>query len=489
MASRYCSRQDRKRSRRRSVKAPDAPRPGRDDGLAPHAGVSVDLLGGRILELRPSDSPVPFSPSTKPMTAPRIVMPRSLALLLFVVMTHDAAAQLSSEASDSHTHVSIEPGTSLTLHEVVLHTAAREPGTGVVTARRNEADALLENAGRLLPGAPSIAVDHVTDRIWTNDGYRQWGTGVELPLWWPGQRSGRRDRAQAAGAAADHSERAHLLEVAGWVRQAVAELALAQVRLELAEAEWRAEDALADQIERAVAMQEFAERDLLLARSSSLNLRFGYLEALEEFRHAEGNYSLLAGLTEWPADWAEAQSEHSALRDHPLLLLADEETARAEAEVRRLIGDQWGHPVLTLGTQHERDIRGDDYSNRVVTGLRIPLGRRRDAGAEIAAAQRVLAETRRDAHRLERELRGTLAEAEHRLALADKRVATATEQTRMAAEYRRLSERGFGLGETDLGALIRARARAASAEQTLREAVILRLFSTAQLNQATGVIP
>jgi hypothetical protein len=59
----------------------------------------------------------------------------------------------------------------------------------------------------------------------------------------------------------------------------------------------------------------------------------------------------------------------------------------------------------------------------------------------------------------------------------------------MAAEYRRLSERGFGLGETDLGALIRARARAASAEQTLREAVILRLFSTAQLNQATGVIP
>jgi outer membrane protein TolC len=329
----------------------------------------------------------------------------------------------------------------------------------------------------------------VTDAIWTDDGYRQWETGLELPLWWPGQRKGRRDLARAARAASSHSERAHLLEVAGWVRQAVAELALAHVRLELTENEWRAEEALGDQIERAVGLQELAERDLLLARSSSLDRQLRYLEALEESQHAEGDYAILTGLSTWPADWAESPSELSTLREHPMLLLAEEETARAESEVRRLSRDQWGHPVLALGTQHERDGSGEDYDNRVIAGLRIPLGRRGDARADIAAAQRTLAETRRDARRLERQLRGALIQAEHRLALADDRVTTATEQAGMAAEYRRLSERGFALGETDLGTLLRARARAISAEQTLREAMILRQFGAAQFNQALGVVP
>jgi hypothetical protein len=280
-----------------------------------------------------------------------------------------------------------------------------------------------------------------------------------------------------------------LLEVAGWVRQSVAELSLTRVRLELTEAEWRAEDDLALRIERAVALEELAARDLLLARSSSLDRRLLYLEALEESRHSEGTYFLLTGLSSWPDDWSELPADRISFENHPLLLLAVEEVARAQAELDRLTADQWGNPIVALGTQHERETSRDNFDDRIVAAVSIPLGRRGDAQAEVAAARRRLSEVRRDHGRLQRELRGRLTEAEHRFSLSGERISAAAEQAEMAAEYLRLTERGFGLGESDLINLLRARSRAVAAEQTHREALILYQSSAAEINQALGVVP
>ena len=392
-------------------------------------------------------------------------------------------------ADDDHGHVALEADPELTLHEVILHTVEIEPGRLVVAARRAEAAALERNARSLLSGAPTISANHGTDGLWSGDGYRQWDVGLKFPLWWPGQRKGRRQTARAAAAAANHAQRAHALEVAGWVRQSIAELAVTQVRLELTEAEWRAEAELARQIERAVALEELAHRELLLARSASLDRRLLYLEALEEARHAEGTYFLLTGLDRWPTAWSETAPDLDALDDHPMLLLAAEEIARAQGELDRVAADQWGRPVLALGSEHERDDGNSNFGDRIVAGLSIPLGRRRDARAEVAGARRVLAQKRRDQKRLERKLQGRLAEAEHRFALSKERVATAAEQAEMAAEYLRLTDLGFGLGESDLSELLRARSRATAAEQTHREALILRQSSAGEMNQALGVVP
>ena len=103
--------------------------------------------------------------------------------------------------------------------------------------------------------------------------------------------------------------------------------------------------------------------------------------------------------------------------------------------------------------------------------------------------RRQVSEARRDSYRLERDLRSRLAMAQHGHELADARVATATEQASIAAETLRLSELGFSLGEIDLQTLLRARARARAAEQSRREALLLRQASAAQLNQALGVLP
>lgn len=422
-----------------------------------------------------------------PMRKATIIL--SLAATLAAYAARGESTPLSISAPGGHDHPALTIDPSLTIAEVVRRTADHEPGAGVVAAMQAEATALRRNASRLLAGAPALAANHVNDRLWSDDGYRQWDAGLELPLWWPGQRRGRREIARAADGAASHAKQVHLLEVSGWVRQAVAELALSRVRLELAEVEWHAKEALAAQVERAVELRELAERDLLLARSTSLEQRFSYLEALEELRHSEGNYSLLTGLSTWPADWSETAADRSAFPDHPQLLMHVAEAERATGEVRRLSGDQWGNPVFLIGTQHERDAGGVDFNDRIVAGVRIPLGRRGDAQADIAAARRALAEAHRDVKRLERNLLGRIAQTEHRLALGDERVTTAEERATIAREYLRLTERGFWLGETDLATLLRARASSIAAEQTYREALILRQFAAAELNQALGVVP
>jgi outer membrane protein TolC len=418
---------------------------------------------------------------------------RGAASMLLLVCLAAPAAVAGPEPpvveTDGHDHPELAVDPALTLAETVRLAADREPGVRVVGARAEEAEALRGDAGRWLADAPAIVVGHVTDAVGRDAGYRQWDAVLELPLWWPGQRGPRREKALAADAAAEGADLAHRLEVAGRVRASLASLSLARNRLELARAELEAEEALSDRVARAVELGELAERDLLLARSASLERRTLYLEALEEHRHAEADYFLLTGLRHRPAEWGETLASDAGLPDHPALRLARDDVAIAQAEVERLEGSRWGSPVLAIGSQHERDIGSTDYSNRLAAGLRIPLGRRDQTVSGVAQARRALAEARRDAERLEIELRGRLLRAEHGLALVDERLATAVRQSRMAGDYLRLTERGFALGEIDLATLIRARAWASGAERTLREAEILQRFRIAEYNQALGVVP
>ena len=124
-----------------------------------------------------------------------------------------------------------------------------------------------------------------------------------------------------------------------------------------------------------------------------------------------------------------------------------------------------------------------------MAGLRIPLGRQSAADSGSAAARLALAVMRRDAERLQIEIRGRVLKAEHRLELAIQLVPTARERAEMSDDYLRLTERGFSLGEVDLDTLVRARARSRSAALALREAEILFHFHSAEYNQALGVVP
>ena len=205
-------------------------------------------------------------------------------------------------------HPVLNADPTLSLATTIQIAATREPGNQIAEARGVEASALEARARRWLAAPPSIAAAYVTGAVGRNRGYQQWDAVLELPLWWPGQRSPSGDRARAARAVSEQSGAVHVLEISGRVRSALAGLALALNRLDLARSELAAEEELVKRVARAVELQELAERELLLARSSSLERRASYLAALEESRHAEADYALLTGLDRWPSRWIEEPS-------------------------------------------------------------------------------------------------------------------------------------------------------------------------------------
>jgi len=390
----------------------------------------------------------------------------------------------------THPHeAALRANPALSLAELVRATARLDPGRFEVEGRSQEASLLDRAARRWLSGPLAIRGSYLNDEVWSSEGYRQWDVMLELPVWWPGQRGPRRDLARAADSARAASQTVQLLESARRVRDAVATLALVRNQLELTRSEWAAESALAERVHRAVELGEVSERERLLAESETLGRKLEYLAALEEARHAEESYRILTGREDWPADWQEEPAPPIELAAHPLVELARAETSTAEARLRSLERAQWGSPSLELGHQSERERSGVAFNDRIVAGVRIPIGKGGTAELEEAAARRALSVARRDAARLDRVLRESRVRAEHQLELAHQRVLTSAEQAAIARRHLDLTERGFTLGEVDLATLLRARLRWTAAERMRGEAEILQQRQIAEWNQALGVIP
>jgi outer membrane protein TolC len=426
-----------------------------------------------------------------------LLVARAMLVLAWLVLTGLGPAgpvqgQTLSEAPPQEVHpheplLRADPG--LTLADLVRETAARAPGQFDVEGRSQAASLLDRASRRWLSDQPVVSGDYLTDSGLSGEGYRQWDAMLELPVWWPGQRAPRRDLARASHSAVTASSTVQLLESAGRVRSALATLALTRNQLELAQAEWQAESELADRVRRAAELGEVSQREQLLAESETLARELEYLAAVEEARHAEESYRILTGRDQWPAEWGEEPAPATDVEQHPLVELARAEIASAEADLRRLERAGWGSPTIQIGRQSEREERGVAFNDRFVAGIQIPIGRGGRAELDQAAARRVLSAARRDAARLDRDLREYRARVEHQLELAHQRVATSAEQAAIAQRHLELTERGHALGEVDLATLLRARARRIGAERARREAEIRRLFQIAEWNQALGVIP
>jgi len=431
----------------------------------------------------------PLLPHTQP-ARPSAVLALCAVVLTISLTSARADDSAETHSTDKHHHPALQVDAELSLAALLAHTAAHEGGAPVVAALRREAEHLQNAALLPFPDRPAFVAGYTADGFGSSDdGYRSARAGIELPLWWPFQRQGRRALANAAAATADGANAAHLLEVAAWLRAGLAELALADAHLELAQRAAESRQALVTKIERAVALEELAERELLLARNAALEARFAVLEALEEHKHAEDSYVLLTGIDRRPAHWHETAAARERFDAHPVLLQARAQAARTRADIDRIERERWGHPVLSVGSEHERDQREPNFNDRFAVGVRIPLGSSADAGSQLAAAQRQASETDRDLARLERDLRQQLAESEHRYSLSRERTKITSEQYDLTREHLRLTQRAFDLGEIDLETLLRAGARALAAERNHREAEIGHQANIAQRNQALGVLP
>lgn len=391
-------------------------------------------------------------------------------------------------AAENDIHVS--SSSQVTLHDTVQQAVERYPRTRLLGARSAQVDALRRQTESAVAGAPALLLRHQTDRIGSSDGLREWEGGIQLPLWLPGQRQARRAFTERAGEGLSSFESALRLEVAGQVRERLWDVVLMENETLVTEGQWRAAQALEEDVRKRVTAGELAKVDLLLAQDETLRRQALYLRARTELKHTLHRYDVLTGSEMLPVARNETLSNRDSIGDdHPLLADSRARVAQALAETELVRQERRANPQISLSTRQEQSTRRSDANDSVGISLTLPLLSTAHAGPRMAAASVALAEAQSARDALRRELELALDESEHSVQLARQQHELAIGQNRLAQENMRLMKKAFALGEIDLVDLMRVQTLSFTAEYNEQQLGLQLQRAIARYNQAAGEIP
>ncbi|MDT8407544.1 MAG: TolC family protein [Methylococcales bacterium] len=380
----------------------------------------------------------------------------------------------------------ITPVPGLTLAQVLDQALARYPDRHRLAGLATEISALKERGASWLAGPVTFGVslqEAFRGELFVSD------ADFTVPLWRLGQRGAEQAVAESAGAALALQQQALKLEIAGYLRTAVWQLALANVRHQQAVNAWQSARQLAEQVRLRVAAGDLPQADLLLAQTEVLAKRSKVTQAEAEIMHARKFYQILTEDTKIPTDYAETQALAKPLQEHPLLGLISAQVQRQRAELAAIEAAQSGQPELRVGINSERgDIRSNETES-IKVGISIPFGGGALRAPQIAAQNLAVQKSLTERDQLYRKLRIALHEAEHALEVDRAELTTANEMRDLAQQHERLSDIGFKAGEIDLSTLLKSRRMADQARLNAEQHELFQLRDTAFYNQAAGELP
>jgi cobalt-zinc-cadmium efflux system outer membrane protein len=380
------------------------------------------------------------------------------------------------------------PAMAQTLRDAVEGAWRLNPEIRSLDAKRTQATAQRGAGEALVPAAPAVTLRHTTDYLSRNVGRREYEAELGVPLWLPGQGTATVRAADALLARTDAEIAARQLAVAGEVRTAIWQVALAERRAELARQRLKVARQLEADTRRTATAGETSEADLQLARAEALAVAADVRDeelALEEARRA---FQTLTGMAP-PKGTAEPDIGQPPLEQHPSLLVAQLGVRSAQAQRQLVDLTTRDNPEVGLMARRERDARGERYDTVMGVSLRIPFSvdavnapKRAEAMTEVVRAEAEQATATRTIEADIRQARLAHQTATERLSLA---------RERAAALKARLSnvERARRAGEISLVELVRAQEAAFEAELARATAEIQVGAARARLNQSLGVLP
>ncbi|MBK7000116.1 MAG: TolC family protein [Rhodoferax sp.] len=381
-------------------------------------------------------------------------------------------------------------GTAQTLGDAVQHAWSRQPLASALSAREGEAQARADLANGMLPAPASLSLSNVSDKLSTDTGKDAWELELAMPMWLPGQR-GAREREAAAGLSEIDARRAALrLQIAGEVREAWWALANARQAARLAENREATAIALESDVLRRFKAGELARTDANLATNESLIAKSELLDAHTVLRQLDQAYRVLTGkdapthlVEESPPSSMEVPASHPQLSAS----LASSQLAHSRLNVAQ--ESRREAPELAIKLVRERGDFGTPYANALGVKLTVPfsLGAkvRQETSAAHAEVLQADAELAIAKQRIELEVTRNKLDSE----AARQQWINAQKRMELNADTLRLAEKMFALGESDLSALLRARASAFESEASFNRQRTAYFASISRLNQSLGVIP
>lgn len=361
---------------------------------------------------------------------------------------------------------------------------------GALDARLAEANARAEMAGGLISGPAAISLGHLNDRLGSGRGKQEWEVELAAPLWLPKQKAAQAEEAAglldqiAARRAALRLELASELRTAWWTLAAARQAeALATRRLNTARK-------LETEVLRRYRLGDLARVDANQARGESLAAQAENLHADAVARHAERVWRGLTGMAAPVRLEPEALAPVSPPTElHPHLVALTSSTRLAHSRLKLAQTQRRDAPEIALRLLRERGDSTEAFGNAFGVKLTIPFASgprlRRDDAAVRAEVELATAEQLRAT----RQLGLDVAQARLELAAAEQQWQFAQERRALTADTLQLAEKRFSLGESDLPALLRARAAAYEAEALFDRQETARGQALSQLKQALGEMP
>ena len=377
---------------------------------------------------------------------------------------------------------------TLTLPKLIDLTMAKYPDTTWLKSLEEEAAAISERSKSLTAGASQAILGYQSMSTFKLN----WGTGmVQVPLWNIGQRDAQHNLANEAETSAELQAVGIKLRVAGLVRIALWNMALAKIRYEQAEAELDIYEKLLATIKRRVELGDLPRADELLAQTELLQKRSVFTLAEAELMHARKRYTSITQTNKVPVAYEE---NLVAIREieqkHPTLSAINSQIERKQAEINAIkaIGSGQTHVIAGILSDEGTDARSN-HAEFFNVGVIVPFGGSVHAQPQIAAVNVELNKLIAERQQLYRDLELAHHEAEHNLEVNRVELGTANEQKKVSEELLTMTQLSYSVGEIHLIDLLKIQSRTQQAILYAKERAVMLQRDKALYNQAVGVIP
>lgn len=386
-------------------------------------------------------------------------------------------------------HDPIEVDATLSLAKVVDLTLEKYPDVSWLKSLEEEAAAIEQRGDSWTSGAAQAGLrfqEATSGTLHYIDGQ------VQVPLWNLGQRDAEQRLAKLAESNAMSQSDAVKLRVAGLVRTALWNIALANLSYEQAKIELSLTDQLLAKVQRRVELGDLPRADFLLAQTESLQKRSVVTQAEAELMHARKRYASVTQMTRIPSDYQEKLVGLTEIQqNHPALVAINSQIDRKQAELDaiKLVGS--GQTNVAVGINSDR-FTADSRSNMTDSfniGVTVPFGGSAHLAPQIAAVNVELNKLLAEREQMNRDLEQAHHEAEHNLKVNRAELSTANELKQVAEEHLKMTQLSFSVGEIDLMDLLKIQSRTQQAVLNAKQRAVMLQRDIALYNQAVGVMP
>ena len=420
---------------------------------------------------------------------------RSFAVLVCsVLLSSHALAQTASQLHEP------APQSAPTLKQAIDAAWQLSPSARAEGNRRSELAAKEKAATSWISGEPVAGIEHRTDRLNKNEGFRKYEAELELPLWNPGVRAAAQADVSAQRIGFEGQFALTRLKLAGELRALAASIATAKVERDLNQRKLQDANALAQDLSRRVKAGENARVDALQAQIVVQQAQAGLALADSQLSRLQTQWRGLTGLAiASPLDETlgspagdkapVALTEQPVPPDHPVLRQAQAQVSAAQAKANLASADKRDPMSVGLGVARERANFADANETKLRIALRIPLGGDNRNAPRQAAARAELDTAQADLDAAQRQLPAEVAAAASDLRAARTAQAAASERNRLSTEVQALITKSWRLGDSDLPTRLRADNEQFEASLALARAAVEVQRAIANLNQAYGLLP